>query len=61
MTSIPHGQTLKQAFLFLVYINDLTENLHCNRKLFADDTFDEALSNSHLNDDLTKINDWTYK
>ena len=24
--------------LFLVYINDLTENLHSNLKLFADDT-----------------------
>ena len=24
--------------LFLVYINDLTENLKCNVKLFADDT-----------------------
>ena len=22
---------------------------------------DEALSNSHLNDDLSKINDWAYK
>ena len=46
--------------LFLVYINDLTENLHSNPKLFADDTSlfsivaDEALSNSYLNDDLKK-------
>ena len=53
--------------IFLVYINDLTENLHSNPKLFADDASlfstvtDEALSNSHLNDDLSKINDWDYK
>ena len=46
--------------LFLVYINDLTENLHSNPKLFADDTSlfsivaDEALSNSYLNNDLKK-------
>ena len=45
----------------------LTENLHSNPNLFADDTplfwivTEEALSNSHLNDDLSKINDWTYK
>ena len=43
------------------------ENLHSNPKLFADDTSlffivtDEALSNSYLNDDLKKINDWAYK
>ena len=55
------------ALLFLVHINDLTEKLHSNPKPFADDTFlfstvtDETLSNSHLNDDLTKINDWAYK
>ena len=53
--------------LFLVYVNDLTENLHSNPKFFADDTSlfstvtDEALSNSYLNDDLSKINHWAYK
>ena len=50
--------------LFLVYINDLTGNVHSNPKLFEDNTSlfstvtDEALSNSYLNDDLSKINDW---
>ena len=53
--------------LFLLYIDDLMENLHSNLKLFADDTSlfstvtDAALSNPHLNNDLSKINDWTYK
>ena len=48
---------------FLLYINDLTENLDSNPKLFADDTFlfsivnDVAQSNSHLSSDVTKIND----
>ena len=48
--------------LFHLYLNDLMENSHCNRKIFADDTFltvtNVALSNSRLNDDLSKINDW---
>ena len=30
------------------------------RTLFSTVT-DEALSNSHLNDDLSKVNDWAYK
>ena len=43
------------------------ENLHSNSKLFAEDTSlfsivaDEALSNSYLNGDLKKNNDWAYK
>ena len=63
---VPQGSILG-LLLLLVYINDLTENLHSNPKLFADDTSlfstvtDEVLSNSHLNDDLSKINDWAYK
>ena len=55
--------SILEPLLFLVYINDLVENLHSIPKLFADDTSlflsvaDEALSNSHLNDDFSKIND----
>ena len=59
--------SILEPLLFLVYINDLVENLHSIPKLFADDTSlfltvaDEALSNSYLNDDFSKINDWDYK
>ena len=63
---IPQGSILRPLF-FLLYINDLTENLNSNPKLFADDTFlfsivsNIAQSNSQLSSDLTKINDWAFK
>ena len=50
--------SIQGPLLFLVHINDLTENLQSNLKLFADDTSlfsivaDEALSNSYLNNDF---------
>ena len=47
--------------LFLIYINDLTNNLQCNVKLFADDTSlftlvdNEIASAQQLNRDLDKV------
>ena len=53
--------------LFLIYINDLSENLVTNPKLFADDIslfsviFDKDLSAKNLNDDLNRINNWAFQ
>ena len=66
MVNILHGQTLQQefwknqllAFFSLIFINDLSDNLLSNPKLFADDTFlfsvvqDINLSTKNLNYDL---------
>ena len=65
-SGVPQG-SIPRSLLFFLCINDLRENLHSNPKLFAYDTSlfstvtNEALSNSHLNDNLSKINDWAYK
>ena len=49
---------------FLIYINDLSDNLITNPKLFADDTslfsivHDPNATANDLNNDLAKTNDW---
>ena len=53
--------------LFLIYINDLSEGLSSNAKLFDDDTslfsviHDSNTSALELNNDLAKINRWTFQ
>ena len=74
MFKIQYGSLLKQGFLkvqfsyrYLIYINDLSENLVSNPKLSADDTslfsviFDKDLSVKNLNDDLNRINNWVFQ
>ena len=53
--------------LFLIYINDLSDNLSSNVKLFADDTslfsviHDINISAGELNEDLKKISEWAFQ
>ena len=68
MTSIeagvPQGAILG-PLLFSIYINDLSDNLTTNAKLFADDTslfivvHNVNIFAINLNNDLSKINDWS--
>ena len=53
--------------LFLIYINDLSEGLSSNAKLFADDAslffvvHENNTSALELNSDLAKINRWAFQ
>ena len=51
----------------MIYLNDISEHLKENVKLFADDTsifsvvFDTNLSGMNLNNDLLRIQQWAYQ
>ena len=76
MENIFHGLILKLEFLkvqywdyffFLIYINDLSDNLITNSKLLVDSTppfsivHDQNGTANDLNNDLAKINDCAYQ
>ena len=66
-TGVPRGSTLWSTIFFLIYINELSDNLETNVKLFADDASmfsvvsDPISTSQKPNKDHDKIGPWANK
>ena len=65
LSGVPQGSVLG-PLLFIIYINDLCEDLHYTGKLYADDTkvisaINTLYDSQLLQADLNKINEWSMK
>ena len=62
-SGVPQGTVLGPT-LFLIYINNIAENINSNIRLFADDCvvyrqIDSPQDHVILQDDLNKLGDWS--